>query len=276
MTNAYIHMNFSPSQGMSAKEVSDEALKDFIWGLESSDKVTEVPMRAASDAIAGSIFELFSVESEEDSVCIKAGGAESHVVTQESDYLNSLFYVIDRENERGWVVEDDFSHDYIPTLVHTAAPSDTRDDVEAEIEYWFEDGQKTIARYKPDPVDRFDEEPVNITHLTLTNGSGVPFTWEAKLDDGRYASIRCRSGSVTVRATTENPDSVFETETLVFKAFVGDEFPGTFLHEEEILSLVSSVSYINFSSPISEMPEIPDDEMERLYYSLGETIKRLK
>jgi hypothetical protein len=237
---------------------------DYIEDNENNDEnIEEIPFKVARTALGKLVKSdhvLLSLEDEKNrKVEIIGSPKESHVIPKNSEkVLEAEFYVIDDENERAWYITNEGSMHLCPKIVVVPYKKGNINHF-----YVFEDGF-VHYRYKRTPND-IDEEnidkptnPINITELKLVNRP-VPYEFYGKTDSGYYVYIRYRSGNMNLKLDEEDPSGL-DSEVL-FKAFIGKSFPGLNLDEEEILSIIDSVDYINIDEDYGDfdMKELEED-----------------
>lgn len=171
---------------------------------------------------------------------------------------NGDYIVVDSTSHEAWFVAADTAAtlSLLPEVEHRGFS-----DTDIEYEYAFDTGpladETAPAAFEPSPIQRL-EEPVEITHLTLTNGIGVPYEWQGLTATDEPFYLRERSG--TIQARLGGDYGIDGTQ--IYEAFIGGEFPGTPLSKEEIINTIDSVTYIDISA---DLPDVPSDRLDEMF-----------
>lgn len=168
---------------------------------------------------------------------------------------------------KGWYIDPECGHNSpVVPRIERVTPTDETTVVASE--YVFDEtgilaGETAVAEYAPTPVRRCDSA-IEVTHLTLTNGLGVPYEWHGLTADDIPFYLRARSGTVSASVGGEYG---IDGE-MIYHAFIGKEFPGTTLLKDEIIATIDAVEYISISS---DLPNVPDDRLTDMFETFTET-----
>lgn len=174
--------------------------------------------------------------------------------------LGGDYLVISADNENQWYVDSAIADSTLLFPRIESTPFDDESDVAEE--YVFDEnsplsGETSVAKYEPDPVGRVDSE-IEVTHLTIANTTGVPYEWFGLTASDEPFYLRERSGSIKARVGGEyGVDG-----EIVYRAFIGGEFPGTNLNKAEIISTVGALDFISINS---NLPNVPDRRFDEIY-----------
>lgn len=234
-------------------ELTDEETEEF-----ESLLTHELPVSALGQfASQGAQFKPFTVETDTGQMFQVTLLPEQlgQVVNQDEPEKNRAFAVIvSRDEDKSWYVDPDEvdASTVLPELRQAFYESMDYSERDADYRYHFADGTTQIAVPSSDPVDRLDEELV-FTAIEYIGGE-FPQKFLLVTESGDYYYLRERSGSVRLIDDAGNGEEVFN-------AYVGREHPGTYLHREEVLNLISSVDYITIVDDYeTEVPQDAHDE----------------
>lgn len=246
--------------------VLDDNLEDFIFNLKESNEVESIPYSVACkcmNVMKKDRVNIVKLSGQSREIKI-FGEANEGVVIPDSGYkkVSSDIYVIDEENNEAWFSDSNPDIDTFPILRVTS--SNSRSVYEYYFNKSFLNSEKTIEYKKDVNIDRLEED-INITNLELVN-SPIPYEFYAITEKDKKLYIRYRSGSLKIKRSDTIKD-IHSSET-IFKAFIGDNHPGLFLYENEVLNIITSVDYINILSK----DDLPRNMVDKLY---EETFEKL-
>lgn len=204
-----------------------------------------------------------SLQSEGDKLTIFAM-IESYSYPSDSSKDLKPDYLIEYENneedkEYVWVANHDIRKDFgvFPTV--KAYPiEDHESGIENNTKYVFENGYK--YPYKVNKrILRKPDSSINIEKITGRRGS-LSKHWLGVTDEGKNIRIRERSGRISVY---RSPKDVYpnSSEEIVFEAFIGLDFPGLCMSDEEILSIIDSMDYINIPTDVKKIEKLSEDDL---------------
>lgn len=225
---------------MSLKEkiISNDELSEFYEFLEPY----KLPnMSLATGVASSSKMELFNVKTgdKETQLYIVMMPMSSQVIDNENPKMvEAAGIVYDRDKDCAWYVPPEKTQEnhIFPTVRQAFHEGQSYKDREADYKYHFEDGETLIGAFSSNPVARC-EQIYEFTKVESLGGH-FPQKWLLETEEGDCMYLRERSG--TIKMYTDAGDG-----KLVFHAFVGKEHPGTMLHAEEVLNLVTAVEYFN-------------------------------
>lgn len=218
----------------------------------------ELPVSSLGQfASQGAQFTPFTVETSTDGVFQVTLLPEQmgQVVNQDEAEKNRAFAVIvNRQEGKSWYVSPDEVDEstVLPELRQAFHESMDYSERDADYRYHFDDGTTQIAVPSSNPVSRLDDELV-FTAIEYIGGE-FPQKFLIETEDGDYYYLRERSGSLRLIDDAGNGEEVFN-------AYIGREHPGTYLHQDEVLNIISSVEYITIEDEYdTEVPQEAHDE----------------
>lgn len=182
--------------------------------------------------------------------------SEKTVIIDDENTVVESSAVITRDfDDTAWFIPEDKVKEskYLPEL-HQSFHEGDFTERDANYKYHFWDGETMIAKESANPVQRPDETYL-ITEIERVSDF-LPKKWRFKTGDDETLYLRERSGSIRVYKEVEvEPEDrellgPWKKREKLFRAYVGEEHPGTNLHDEEIIGFIQSLRFMNFSEEL--------------------------